>query len=126
MINDTIDILDGYVINMGIDFVAVADLGVNKFDLLNSCVTNLEEKFSRPYDLGEPLYITDIYNVINDTPGVVEVVSVKIKNLSGGNYKDSVFGIDQHLSPDGRMLIVPEDAAIELRYPNKNIKGTIR
>ena len=126
MINDTIDILDGQVLDIGIDFIAVSDIGVNKFDLLNRCILNLSEKFSRPYDLGEPLYITDIYNVINDTPGVVDVVSVKIQNLSGGNYSDSVYSIDSNLSPDGRMLRTPEDAVIELRYPNKDIKGTIR
>tara|TARA_R100000008_G_scaffold86784_1_gene81588 strand:- start:1019 stop:2818 length:1800 start_codon:yes stop_codon:yes gene_type:complete len=126
MINDTIDILDGKVINIGIDFTAVSDVGVNKYDLLNRCIINLTNKFSRPYDLGEPMYITDIYNVINDTPGIVDVVSVRIKNKSGGNYSESVYGIDQNLSPDGRMLITPEDAVIELRYPNKDIKGTIR
>ena len=126
MINDTIDILDGSVINIGIDFIAVADVGVNKYDLLNICISNLSNKFSRPYDLGEPLYITDIYNIINDTPGIVDVVNVKIKNMSGGGYSESIYGINDNLSPDGRMLITPEDAVIELKYPNKDIKGTIR
>jgi hypothetical protein len=126
MINDTIDILDGNVINIGIDFIAVSDIGVNKYDLINICISNLSNKFSRPYDLGEPLYITDIYNIINDTPGVVDVVSVKIKNMSGGSYSELTYGINDNLSPDGRMLITPEDAVIELRYPNKDIKGTIR
>ena len=126
MMNDTVDILDGIPINISIEFTAVSDIGVNKYDLLNNCIISLTNKFSRPYDLGEPLYITDIYNVINDTPGVVDVVSVKINNKSGGNYSESAYSINDNLSPDGRMLVTPEDAVIELRYPNKDIKGTIR
>ena len=100
-------------------------LAISLFTLTASAFSS-SNKFSKPYDLGEPLYITDIYNVINDTPGVVDVVSVKISNKSGGDYSEAAYSIDDNLSPDGRMLVTPEDAVIELKYPNKDIKGTIR
>ena len=126
MINDTIDILDGKVVNFGIDFVAVSDTGTNKYDIFNGIVRQLRQFMINPYDMGEPLAITRIYDVINDTPGVVEVVSVKIRNLSGSPYSNVVFNIDAHISPDGRFIDIPENVLVELKYPLRDIKGTVR
>ena len=36
MINDTIDILDGHVINIGIEFEIVSAIETNKFEILES------------------------------------------------------------------------------------------
>jgi hypothetical protein len=126
MINDTIDILDGKVVNFGIDFVAVSDTGTNKYDIFNGIVRQLRQFMINPYDMGEPLAITRIYDVINDTPGVVDVVSVKIRNLSGSPYSNVVFNIDAHISPDGRFIDIPENVLVELKYPLRDIKGTVR
>ncbi len=126
MINDTIDILNGRVVNFGIDFVAISDLGLNKYDVFNRIMTRLMDFYAQPYDMGEPLVITRIYDVINDTIGVVDVASVKIKNLSGNPYSSTTFNIDEHISPDGRFVDVPEDTIMELRFPLKDIRGTVR
>jgi len=126
MINDTIDILNGRVVNFGIDFVAISDLGLNKYDVFNRAMRNLMDFFEQSHDMGEPLVITRIYDVINDTIGVVDVASVKIKNLSGNPYSSTTFDIDKYTSPDGRFIQVPEDTIMELRFPLKDIRGTVR
>jgi hypothetical protein len=126
MINDTIDILDGKIVNFGIDFVAVSETGTNKYDVFNNIIINLREFMINSYDMGEPLAITRIYDVINDTLGVVDVVSVKIRNLTGNPYSSVSFDMDHHISPDGRFIDVPEDIIMELKYPLKDIKGTVR
>jgi len=126
MINDTIDILNGRIANFGIDFVAVSDLGSNKYDVFNRIIVRMQEFLTNPYDMGEPLMITRLYDVINDTPGVVDVVSVKIKNLSGNPYSSIVLNIDEHISADGRFIDVPEDTIMEMKFPLKDIRGTVR
>jgi hypothetical protein len=45
MINDTIDILNARILNISIDFSIVADSETNKFDILASCITKLQERF---------------------------------------------------------------------------------
>lgn len=61
MINDTMDILNGRVVNIGIEFVAVSDVHTNKFDLLNLAKTNLINDLADiKYDLGEPFRISDV------------------------------------------------------------------
>tara|TARA_R110002012_G_scaffold83224_2_gene209610 strand:+ start:578 stop:2377 length:1800 start_codon:yes stop_codon:yes gene_type:complete len=126
MINDTVDILNGKVVNFGISFIAVADFGLNRFDVLNRIIRNMISYLDSPFDLGQTLYISDFYNVINDTIGVVDVVDVKLDNLTSGDYSNTVFDIDQYISADGRYVRVPEDCVLELRYPFQDIKGTIR
>ena len=41
MIHDTVDILDGNIINVGIDFRVVIDKSANKFDILDTATTKL-------------------------------------------------------------------------------------
>ena len=54
MINDTIDILDAKVVNIGIDFEIIASLEKNKFDVLQSALDTLKtEVFNKKYEIGE-------------------------------------------------------------------------
>jgi hypothetical protein len=48
MINDTVDIIDPFILNVGVNFVVSSKQGVNKFDLLERCVAALGEKFGQP------------------------------------------------------------------------------
>ena len=89
MMNDTIDILDGRVINVGINFEVYTDPDVNKYDVLNACVAALGNKYSDPLLLGEPLYITDIYTLLNSIRGVVDTKKVEIILKNGGDYADT-------------------------------------
>ncbi|HAW79932.1 MAG TPA: hypothetical protein DCX27_09615, partial [Balneola sp.] len=42
MINDTIDILPGKIVNLQIDFEVVTDLESNRFDVINECINRLK------------------------------------------------------------------------------------
>ena len=126
MINDTIDILDGKVVNFGIDFIAVSDYGVNKVEVFNSVIRNLSNFVFSPMDMGQTLYITDIYEVINETVGVVDVTNIKLKNLVGGRYSGVVYEFDDFISSDGRYVRVPNNYILEMKFPKQDIRGTVR
>jgi len=126
MINDTIDIIDGRIINLSIDFKVVADPDRNKYDVLDACINALKNKFKQPLLLGESFYITDVYNVLNDVIGVVDTESVHIKIKNGLSYSDTRFNLNDQKSADGRYINAPENVAFEIKYPGKDIKGTVR
>ena len=65
MINDTMDILDAKIANIGIEFKALAFPGTNKYDLLNEAVTTLQIAFDKTFYIGEPFLITDVYQTLN-------------------------------------------------------------
>ena len=126
MINDTIDVLDAKIINIGIEFDAITFPGINKFDLLNECNRALRTSFDKTYDIGEPLLVTDIYQILKSVPDLLDVVKAKIVIKSGGGYADSPISIEESLSADGRFVLPPSDAIFEIKYPDSDIIGTIR
>jgi hypothetical protein len=125
MINDTIDILDAKVVNFGIDFTVIADLESNKYDVLNACKNALVADFTRVRDLGEPLYYNDIFKIIKEVKGVVDVVRVKVYNKYGGLYSNIYYDMDKYQSADDRYLNVPDNVVLELKFPSTDIKGVV-
>ena len=78
MINDTIDILDAKVCNIGIEFEATAFPGTNKYDLLNQCNKLLRAAFTKTFYIGEPILITDIYQILKSVPNLLDVQKHKL------------------------------------------------
>lgn len=126
MVNDTVDILDAFIVNLGIQFEIIHDLDYNKYDVLTECSNTLAEKFSDPLMIGEPIYITDVYNYLNDVIGVVDVTTVKIILKTGGSYSDVFLDVDEMTSPDGRYVAAPKNVAFEIKYPPSDIKGAVK
>ena len=126
MINDTIDLLDAKIINFGIDFEAIGDLERDKFDVLSDCVRRLTIEFSRVRDIGEPLFITDIYDALKTVDGVTDVQRVKITQKTGGLYSDIRFNINENRSADGRYINIPENAIFEIKFFDSDIRGVVK
>lgn len=126
MINDTIDIIDGRIVNLAINFKIIADKDKNKYDVLQQCIARLQSKFSEPKLLGEPFYITDVYSELNDVDGVVDTEEVKVSIKNGLLYSDTRFSISEQKSADGRYIKAPKNVAFEIKYPNTDIVGTVR
>jgi hypothetical protein len=126
MINDTIDILDGKVVNLGIEFTIMSDNDVNKYDVLAQASQDIRDKIVRSMFIGERFMITDIYKALNATRGVADVISVSLVNKRGGRYTQSGMDIDAFLSADGRYLSCPDNVAFEIKYPLSDVKGTVK
>ena len=127
MINDTVYILDGKIVNFGVSFEIIVDLNSNKFEVLNACTRRLIDKlFNVKKQMGEPIFLTEIYKHLNDVAGVVDTVSVKLTNKVGGGYSDYRYDMEKNLSDDGRFLIIPPDAVADVLNPENDITGVVR
>jgi len=126
MIGDTIDVLDPYIINIGIEFVVKPTTGTDKFILMDSCINTLKKRYLVSFFIGEPIYISDLYLALKEVPGILDVVRVKVINKTGSNYSGVEFDINTNLSPQGDYLIVPKNAILEIKYPATDIRGKIR
>ena len=125
MINDTVDILDAKIINIGIDFVVVGAADIPKYDTLQRCQLALRKLYERKLEIGEKFYISEIYTKLNRVEGVVDVSKVKIFQKVGGKYSDIRFDISKSTSPDGRYINVPENVIMEVKFPEDDIKGVV-
>jgi len=127
MINDTVDILDAKVINIGIDFDVVATLEANRFDVLSRATSVIRALMTEKFQIGEPFYFSSIYNALNSIRGIADTTRVKISQKTGSDYSSHYnFIIDDNISRDGRYIIVPDNAVFELKYPDVDIKGNVR
>ena len=126
MMNDTIDILDAHILNLGVDFIVRPTTGVDKYALLAACVRQLQTKFEEGFYIGEPVNISDIYSELKKVTGVLDVSSVKLTNKASANYSNVNININKNLSPDGSYLIVPKNVVVEVKFPAVDIKGKVR
>ena len=124
--NDVIDILDAKIVNFGIKYSVTSAPTFNS----NAVMTEINDRILDHYEnklyIGEPIYISELYNVINKTRGVVDVKKVEIENKTGINYSSNTLDIYHSMSKDGTFVKVPRDVIMELKYPNLDIKGIIK
>ena len=127
MINDTIDILDAFIVNIGVNFTAVAERNADRFDVQAAAINVLKSYFNtRQYDIGERFYISDLYSVLRTAPGLLDVVDVEISTKYGSRYADAPIEIEQRIDPDARYIDIPKNVIVEVKYPDADITGTIR
>ena len=125
MINDTIDILDGQVVNFGIEYKVLGALDYTQAEVLEQCNNALKQLYSTKLLFGTPLYISDIYRTLNDLDSVIDTQDVTIKQKFGVNYGSYAFDIDAATTDDERFIIVPENVIMELKFPNQDIIGVV-
>ena len=126
MINDTLDILDPKIINIRINFTAVVDYSQDKLEALNVAITEIQDMFEQKMDINQPIYITKIYDRLNNLEEIVDVTNVEVTNIASGLYSDETIDIREYVSADGRILYAPQNVVYELKFPDSDIKGTIR
>jgi len=123
MINDTIDILDGKIVNFGIDYEITTDINVDKYEVLNEAFIELRDYFEIKMSIGESINITEIYKVLRDVDGLVDVLRLEIFNKTLGNYSTTYLNIDEQMTIDGRFVVAPKNVVFELKYPERDIRG---
>ena len=127
MINDTIDILDAKIVNVGIQFEIMADDYVNKYDILNQAISALASEVSiSKYNIGEPIRVSNFYRTLKNIDGLLDVISIKIVKKVGTDYSSVDFDIKENTSLDGRLVGIPMDHIFEFKFPNLDIVGKVK
>jgi hypothetical protein len=126
MLNDIIDIIDAKIINFGIDFEISVTRDSNPNDVINRVISKLSTDWNNTFYVGEPIYVSSIYNIINKVNGVSDVKKVKIFNKSGGSYSASSVDFDDLISRDGTFYKAPKNVIFELKFINADIRGVAK
>jgi hypothetical protein len=126
MINDTVDIINGKIVNIEINFEIIGDPDYNASDVYAKCINILAERYNRALQMGEPFYLTDIYYELNRVRGVVDTQNVFLVNKNGTRYSDLSFSIEENMSADGRYLSCPSNVCFEIKFPTVDIRGVVR
>tara|TARA_R110000851_G_scaffold1574_6_gene6072 strand:- start:1050 stop:2843 length:1794 start_codon:yes stop_codon:yes gene_type:complete len=126
MLNDSIDIYNPYIINVGFTFYVSVDSTYDKQLVLNNCFNTLNLMFNDKMYIGETLYVANIYKELNKLEGIIDVQNVIFNIKNAANYASSPISLNELLSNDGTHLNTPKNAIIEIKNPNLDIKGIAR
>jgi hypothetical protein len=124
MIHDTIDILDGLVVNYGVDFTILVDRSYDKELVLADARVKLAEHFARPGYFGQMISISEIYSILNkQVRGVIDAKKVRIIPKIDGIYSSNTFDFVSAMSVDGTYMVVPKNVCMEMKYTDIDIAG---
>jgi len=124
MLTDGVNIIDGFVINIGCDFEVICYSNYNKREVLANCLLKVQEYFNIDnWTFNKPINISEIELILANVEGVMSVPSVKISNLCCVDaYADNSYNIEQ--ATKGKIVYPSLDPSVfEVKYPNKDIKG---
>ena len=127
MVNDTINIKDGFVVNIAVDFTIVLRPNYAGNQVLNKCITTLKDYFDiDKWQINQPIFLTDIYTILDRIEGVQTVKSVDVYNKSGESAGYSKYSYDVRGATQNNTVFPSQDPSIfEVKYPNTDIRGSI-
>lgn len=139
ILNDFIEIYDGKIVNIAIDFTIQVEKAYNAKEVLINCINALKNHFEiSKWQMNDKIYISQVTEILRGVAGVINVVEVIFKNKVGGEYSSNVLSNASNSNPlnwptPGEMTIVPSNNAIasspacmfEIKFPEKNIQGRV-
>ena len=125
MLTDGVNLIDGFVINIGCDFEIRVYGGYNKREVLVKVQQELAKYFNIDnWTFNMAINISEIELLIAGIEGVQSVPKCEIINKCLGNYSEHSYNISD--ATKGKMVYPSLDPSIfEVKYPNKDLKGRV-
>jgi len=127
MIGDAVNIRDGFVINIGVNFEIIVLPDYNNNQVLIDCITALKTYFSiDQWSINQPIVLRDLYILLDKITGVQTVKSIQITNIVGEDIGYSPYAYDITAATSANVVYPSLDPSIfEVKYPNQDIQGKV-
>jgi len=127
MANDVIYIKDAYIINIIVEFDIICyDTVQNKNEVILNCVKQLKDYFNIDnWQIGQPIILNEIKQMLDKVSGVRTVENVIVKNIfdnSNETYSDIYYDIEA-ATKNGVIYTAVDLSIFEVKYPDVNIYG---
>ena len=130
MLTDQVNILDAFVVNIGVNFDITVYKNYNMQDVLAVCLGAIKEYFdSTKWNINQPIRLGDLALLIQAQDGVQSVNLVEIVNKyffkDGRDYQPYRYDIAD-ATVDGIVYPSLDPCIFEVRYPEDDIVGSAR
>lgn len=125
MVTDGLNILDGFIINFGIDFDITILTGYNRNEVLTNCINALKTYFDiDKWTFNDTINTNEVELILANVEGVVSIPNLYFYNKCGGNYSPRSYNF---VEATKNKIIYPsiDPSIFELKFPNKDIKGRV-
>jgi hypothetical protein len=127
MITDGVNVIDGYVINIGVEFTITVYKGFNKKDVLLNCIEAVQSFFNiDKWNFSQPINMSQLQLEIAKVDGVQSVINLTIKNKTAldGSYSAVEYDIAS-ATKNGIIYPSVDPSIFEVKYPDSDIKGSV-
>lgn len=127
MIGDAVNIRDGFIINIGVNFEIIVLPDYNNNEVLIKCIDALKTYFAIDnWSINQPIVMRELYILLDKITGVQTVKSIQITNLVGENIGYSPYAYDINAATSANVIYPSLDPSIfEVKYPNQDIQGKV-
>ena len=127
IISDSVNIIDGYIINIGVDFKILVYNNFNKKEVLDQCIQKAKDFFNiDKWYFNQPININQLELELAKVEGVQSVAEIKFKNLTqnDGNYSPHEYNLSEATH---NKIIYPslDPSVFEVKYPDNDIRGAV-
>jgi len=129
VLTDGINIIDGFIINIGVEYEIRVYGGYNKREVLTKVQQELSNYFNIDnWTFNMPINISEVELIIAGVEGVQSVPNCEIVNKcranNGRDYSQYSYNIKE--ATKNKMVFPSLDPSVfELKYPNRDIKGRV-
>ena len=127
IISDSVNIIDGYIINIGVDFKILVYNNFNKKEVLDQCLQKAKDFFNvDKWYFNQPININQFELELAKIEGVQSVAEVIFKNLNqnDGNYSPHEYNLSEATH---NKIIYPslDPSVFEVKFPDNDIRGAV-
>lgn len=130
MITDQVNILDAFIVNIGVNFDITVFKNYNMSDVLAVCLGAVKDYFNiDKWNINQPVRLGDLALLLQAQDGVQSVNNIEITNKyfykDGRDYQPYRYDVNEAIS-DSVLYPSLDPCVFEIRYPEDDIIGNAR
>ena len=127
IISDSVNIIDGYIINIGIDFKILVYNNFNKKEVLDQCLQKAKDFFNiDKWYFNQPININQFELELAKIEGVQSVAEVTFKNLNQNDGDYSPHEYNLYEATHNKIIYPSLDPSVfEVKFPDNDIRGAV-
>jgi len=126
ILTDGVNVSDGFIINIGIDFEIITLQNYNKSEVLSSCIQELKDYFNiDSWTFNNTINLSELELLLANIDGVSSVPKLEITNKCGGVYSPNSYNIQAAIK-DKILYPSLDPSVFEIKFPDTDIRGRAR
>ena len=126
ILTDGVNIIDGFIVNIGVNFEITVLDSYNKSEVLTQCINDLKNFFLiDKWSFNQTINLSEIELTIANVEGVSSVPKLEITNKCKGQYSPNSYNITA-ATKDKIVYPSLDPCVFEVKFPNSDIKGRAR
>lgn len=122
---DSLNILDAFVINIGVLYDLITRPGFSARDVLERCNKQLISYFDiSNWSIGQTINTSNLYTLLDKVEGVQTVQNIRFENKVGGTYSEYEYDIPG-ATRSGVLYPSYDPMIFEVKFPTIDIKGRV-